>query len=109
MKDKSVPSKTIDAGSYMPFTRDSNAELSDIRRQVEDQYMEDLKCGVEEDKEIEALGGSATPNTARRRRIIDRNVIVAGPGNLNASALIRECEDDFPRLNYSYSNVSTCI
>ena len=106
MKDKSIPSKTIDADSYMPFTRDSNAELSDIRRQVEDQYMEDLKCGVEEDKEIEALGGSATPNTARRRRIIDRNVIVAGPGNLNASALIRECEDDFPRLNYSYSNVS---
>ena len=48
-----------------------------------------------------------TPSNVRRRRIIDRNVKVDVPGyvDLNASALIRECEAGMPKLNYSYSHI----
>lgn len=105
-EDKSLKSKFIDVDTEIPEGRDHNAELSDIRREVEEQYLENLKCRAEDDKDSVASGGSATPNTARRRKIIDRNVKVSGPGNLNASSLLQECEDEFPRLNYSYSNVS---
>lgn len=104
--DKKLQSKDINPNSESLPTQDSNTELSDIRREVESQYLEDLKCPPEEDRESVASGGSATPNTARRRRIIDKNVKVTGPRDLNASELMRECEDQFPRLNYSYSEVT---
>ena len=45
-----------------------------------------------------------TPNTVRCRKIIDKNIRVGGTANLNESELLRDCEE-FPRLNFSYSNV----
>lgn len=68
--------------------------------------MRDLKFPGDDRKSV-ASGGSGTPNAVQRRRIIDKNVKVNGAADLNASELIRECEAEYPRLNYSYNNVST--
>lgn len=101
---KSLHSKEIDLESNDYISRDTNTELSDLRQEIEAECMYELKDASEANKET-VPKGSETPNTVRRRKIIDKNVKVSGTTDLNASELLRECEEDFPRLNYSYSNV----
>ena len=101
---KSFHSKDLNLESQEYLSRDTNTDLSNLRKEVEEIYMSDLKENVPDDTET-AVKGSETPNTIRRRRIIDQNVKVNGTANLNASELLKECEDEYPRLNYSYSNV----
>ncbi|XP_060593933.1 uncharacterized protein LOC132748361 isoform X2 [Ruditapes philippinarum] len=103
---KSFQSKDLNVESQEYLSRDTNTELSNLRKDIEEVYMDDLKENAHHDSYAEtAAKGSGTPNTLRRRRIIDQNVKVNGMANLNASELLKECEDEYPRLNYSYSNV----
>ncbi|XP_045162569.2 uncharacterized protein LOC123527278 isoform X2 [Mercenaria mercenaria] len=101
---KTFHSKDIELRSQDYLSRDTNTELSNLRREIEEEHMDDLKENVQVDAES-VPKGSETPNTVRRRRIIDKNVKVNGTADLNASELLKECEDEYPRLNYSYSNV----
>lgn len=66
-----------------------------------DAEMDILKDAIED---TERNAGSRTPDSALRRNIIDRNVKVNSMVDMNASELLHECEDDFHKLNYSYSN-----
>jgi hypothetical protein len=103
---KSFQSKDLNLESQEYLSRDTNTELSNLRKDIEEVYMDDLKENAQLDSYAEtAAKGSGTPNTLRRRQIIDQNVKVNGMANLNASELLKECEDEYPRLNYSYSNV----
>ncbi|KAL4221518.1 hypothetical protein ACF0H5_019775 [Mactra antiquata] len=96
------------AGHQFPSydTTSVNTDLTDIRKEVEEQVMEDLRSNkVGKESSANADDDAATPNVDRRRQIINRNVKVNGVIDVNASALLKECEEDYTRLNYSYSNV----
>ncbi|XP_052224841.1 uncharacterized protein LOC127840463 [Dreissena polymorpha] len=114
LPEKNVCSKIMETPSNEPQSRDTNPDLSDLRKDIEAEHMDQLKTFgkisddslfIENRSNETGSGGSATPNTLRKRRIIDRNVRVNGVRDLNASELMREVEDDYTRLNYSYSNV----
>lgn len=99
---KSFHSKNIEIDSDVCANRHANIELSELRREVAAECIQDRRYQGDIGA---APTGSETPSTLRRRRIIDKNVNVSSTVDLNASELLKECEDDYPRLNYSYSNV----
>ncbi|WAR15556.1 MIIP-like protein [Mya arenaria] len=103
--EKTVPEKVIDIDKVKKNgarSKETNTELEDLRREIEEQ------CGAaggERKGNRQQAAGPTTPNTVRKRRIIDQNVKVSGVADLNASELLQECEADFTRLNYSYSGI----
>ena len=105
---KSMKSKEVNIRSKSPISRDTNFESSIT---AESLALNELKAEINglESGTFDASETCAkrveTPNTVRRRKIIDKNVHVGGNANLNESEILRECEEDFPRLNFSYSNV----
>ena len=105
---KSMKSKEVNVRSKSPVSRDTNLESSIT---AESLALNELKAEINglESGTFDASETYAkrveTPNTIRRRKIIDKNIHVGGSANLNESEILRECEEDFPRLNFSYSNV----
>ena len=110
---KLLKSKELDMRSASPLSREDNMDwstadytgstvLKKLRNEID---TENQVNDVEDESETFAKRAE-TPNTVRRRKIIDKNVRVGGTGtcNLNESELMRDCEE-FPRLNFSYSNV----
>lgn len=105
---KSLKSKEVDMTSASPVSRERNLEVSgatemDVLKEIRAD-VDSLGNDVKEESETYAKN-IETPNTVRRRKIIDKNIRVGGTANLNESEIMRECEEEFPRLNFSYSNV----
>ena len=107
--EKFMKSKEVNVRSKSPISRDTNVDYSVT---AESLALNELKAeinGLENgtlDESETYAKRVETPNTVRRRKIIDKNVRVGGAGNLNESEIMRECEADFPKLNFSYSNVN---
>ena len=106
---KLLKSKELDMRSASPLSREDNMDwstadytgstvLKKLRNEIDNQVND-----VQDESETFAKRAE-TPNTVRRRKIIDKNVRVGGSANLNESEIMRDCEE-FPRLNFSYSNV----
>ena len=106
---KLLKSKELDMRTASPLSREDNMDFSTdgytgstvlkkLRNEIDNQGND-----VEDESETFAKRAE-TPNTVRRRKIIDKNVRVVGSANLNESEIMRDCEE-FPRLNFSYSNV----
>ena len=106
---KLLKSKELDMRSASPLSREDNMDwstddytgstvLKRLRNEIDNQVND-----AEDESETFAKRAE-TPNTVRRRKIIDKNIRVGGTANLNESELMRDCEE-FPRLNFSYSNV----
>ena len=105
---KFMKSKEVDIRSKSPFSRDTNVDdsvtaeslaLNELKAEING-----IESGVLDESETYAKKVE-TPNTVRRRKIIDKNIRVGGTANLNESEILQECEADFPKLNFSYSNV----
>ena len=106
---KFMKSKEVNVRSKSPISRDTNVDysvtaetlaLNELKAEING-----LENGTLDESETYAKRVE-TPNTVRRRKIIDKNVRVGGTANLNESEIMRECEADFPKLNFSYSNVN---
>ena len=104
---KLLKSKEVDMRSASPISRENNIDMSIASEKT---ALKDLRAEIDslsnaQDKNENFAKSMETPNTVRRRRIIDKNIRVGGTVNLNESEIMRECEEEFPRLNFSYSNV----